>query len=277
MTSSEFQILKRRIWATFPDLFAWAGSLNAEQKAATARRWELSLSRFEAEAVHATIDVLAIDDASPWSEYGDKERAGAILARMTGDRLAKLAEAKDSPAKNLPAKPTHYTGTGVMARVLHAIATDMRHVKGCSEFRAEFGRCVKGCPVPSLVGADLSREDVGLEADAQRFNCPLCRDTGFVSCLKSADIVATIRTGKPPTVREGYSMLCTCSRGDRLSNQGQREGKKPLERFDSSRDVRTLLGPAEIVTTCQALRETWGGRRNVGFDAFNAAGSDEFI
>ena len=270
MTSAEFQILKRRIWATFPDLFAWAGSLNAEQKSATARRWELSLSRFDAEAVHVTIDALAIDDVSPWPNYGDKERAGAILARLTGDRLAKVAEAKNSPAKNLPAKPANYTGTGIMGRVLHAIASDTRHVKGCAEFRAEFGRCVKGCPVPRLVGHELAKQETGLTEDTQRFGCHLCRDTGFVSALKAADIVETITTGNVPRVRFGFSVACSCNLGGQRETQGQRDGRKPMERYRPSEDVRLLASDAEIVTTCQALRETWGGRRNAGFDAFNA-------
>lgn len=274
MTPNEFQIVKRRIWDTFPDLCVWATSLNAGQKAATSRRWEQSLVRLNAEDVHITIDALAIDDASPWPEYGDKERAGAILAKLTGDRIAKAKESRESPNDALPPRPANYQGAGIMGRVLNAIATDARHVKGCAEFRAEFGRCVKGCPVPALIGSELSREDAGLEADAQRFNCPLCRDTGFVSCLAAADIVTTIRTGQVPRVRETYSMACGCSVGQRLGQQGQREGKRPVEPYDASRDVLALASDAEIVTTCQEMRETWGGRRNAAFDAFN---QQEFI
>lgn len=272
MTDDEFRTLKARIFRMFPSVATWGRGLSAEQRQAIGQRWQACLARFDAQDAHSTLDDFAAMPDSPWPYASDYERIGAIIAKATGDRLARLRDASASPLDALPAKPTNYRSLGIMSRVSAAIEADTRHSAECLEHRRVYGRCLPECPVRSLVGRELAAEDVGLEPDGQRFSCHLCRDTGFVSCLRSADVASTIRDGRVPAVRRTYSVVCECSKGLERDAQSQRDGRRLMERYNPVRDVRVDAPDDEIVTTCRALAESGGGRRVAAFDEFNCGG-----
>lgn len=272
MNNHEWLTVKARIFRMFPSVAAWGARLSAESKQAVGQRWEAALSRYEAADVNDTIDLLAAQPDSPWPFSSDYERIGAIIARETGDRIAQARDRATSPAASLPPRATGYTSTGIMSRVSAAIEADGRHSDECLAHRQAYDRCLPECPVRGVVGRELGAEDVGLQPDGQRFDCPLCRDTGAVSCLAATEIVATVRTGLAPAVPRTYSAYCSCQRGQRREECDTRSGRPGGVRYDAERDVRAFASEAEIVTTCRALVETWGGRRNSGFDAFNRAG-----
>lgn len=269
MDDQQWRTIKARIFRTFPSLATWARGLSKEQGQAIGQRWQRSLIRYEAGDVNDTIDDMAQRPESPWPKSWDMERAGAIIAAETGDRISRRQEAAKSSASSLPKRPTNYVATGIYSRVMAAIAADGRHTPECVSYRAERGRCHPSCPVPRLVGLELSRDESGLAEDRQAFGCPLCRDSGSVSCLKACDISETVRTGRVPRVRRTYSLPCTCSRGDVVLRQNEAVGKRDV--YDASRDVRSDVPDAEIVTQCRALVESEGGRRVESFDAWNSA------
>ena len=269
MDDTEATRIVRRMAELFPSLNQWVGALSDTHQQAIRHRWRTSLAQCEYDDAQEALDTLATSPDDPWPYPADRERAGAIVARLARERAGARLDAARSQELTKPRRRGEYSGTGIYSRVMAAIAADSRHTPECATYRAERSRCHPACPVPRLVGLELSRDESGLAEDRQAFGCPLCRDTGAVSCLAAADISETVRTGRVPRVRRTYSLPCTCSRGDVVLRQNEAAGKRDV--YDSSRDVRSDVPDAEIVTQCRALVESEGGRRVEAFDSWNSA------
>ncbi len=261
----------RRLW---PSLAIWLGGLDAESQDGIRERWRLVLFGVDKVYAEQAVQLLAASPDDPWPYPGDKERAAAIVAAKASEiRRAKAASVRETQQVSKP-KRGEYRSDGLWMRFVRRLADDGRHDAECAEHRRAKGRCRPGCPVPLALAAELAAEPCGLKEDQQRFDCPICRDSGYVSCLKSREIARIATTRRVHVGAGAYSLRCTCRHGCAK----QRDERFPD--FDRDRDIPINQNPREIVTACVALVEQLQDAasrvdsegRVSAFDAFNAAG-----
>lgn len=234
----------RRLW---PSLAIWLGGLDAESQDGIRERWRLVLFGVDKVYAEQAVQLLATSPDDPWPYPGDKERAAAIVAAKASEiRRAKAASVREAQQVARP-KRGEYRSDGLWARFLRAIAEDGRHDEDCVEHRRAKGRCRPGCRVPLTIAAELSAEPCGLKEDQQRFDCSICRDSGYVSCLKAREVARIATTRRVLAGAATYALRCTCRHAK------QRDERYPD--FDRNRDIPINQSPREIVTACVALVE----------------------
>lgn len=265
MTEAEYKAVTSRMRRLWPSLGAWMAGLDAESQEGIRERWRMSLLRVAADSANAAIDELAAGESDPWPFPSDKERAAAIVCGIVKRKResSDLSE-HDHLGMRRPKRSDGYRSDGTYARILDAIAKDDRHSDECREGWKVRGRCLPTCQVPGLVGAEIGAEDVGLREDAQRFDCALCRDTGYVSCLRHNQVAEVAHTHVVPIVMRTYSARCGCSYGQSKANREQ------YREFDAGLDVPALQAKRALVASCVAFAEAIAKRGRVpSFDEWN--------
>lgn len=261
----------RRLW---PSLAIWLGGLDAESQDGIRERWRMVLFNVDKVYAEQAVQLLATSADDPWPYHGDKERAAAIVAAKASEiRRAKAASVRDAQQTPKP-KRGEYRSDGLWARFMRRLSEDACHDEDCVEHRRARGRCRPGCLVPQQIAAALAAEPCGLKEDQQRFDCQICRDSGYVSCLKAREVARIAVTRAVHVGAACYSLRCTC----RYGTAKTRDDRFPD--FDRDRDVPVNQDPREIVTACVALVEQLQDAasrvdsegRVSAFDAFNAAG-----
>lgn len=274
MTPDEWKQFKRELFATFPTLKAWCQALPDEAKTAINARWTATIGGESLRDAQDALRRASLTAESPWPFPSDYERAGAILADMV--RRSKPAPSDlDDRAMAGRRRGSAYNGDGTFSRFLRAVDEHQGHSAECRAFRVANGRCLPTCPVPGEVGRSFAVEALGLQEDRQRFDCTVCRDSGFVSCYRAKDVYWIAKLRRLPSSANPYSVRCNCRTG-----QSRNEDER-YEDYDRELDVAINMTAAEVVTTCVAIYERIEERNKVRdsegrvgiFDEFNDAGS----
>ena len=285
MTDAEIITVKARISEMFPSVKHWAKQLDGvnelglpvprrpgDIREAMAKRWALALQGVELQDALKAIDALAVEPVDPWPYHGDKERVGAIVAAKARSFASERAEQRRTTSEPTGRRSVSNAGLGIMARLAKEVAEHPGHSSQCQEHRQTKGRCHPDCQVTAEVAARIAAEDVGLAADAARYHCSSCRDTGQVMVLDPAAVVAIAQGADPSQFTRGTTCRCTCDAGERRK-RGMAKGDS-WAAFDPQLHVNMLRPRAMLILDCKAVAEMWQRmtvKRVSSFDQFNDA------
>ena len=88
--------------------------------------------------------------------------------------------------------------------------------------------------------------------DGPRYDCHLCRDTGYVQCMKSTFIAIAYREKRITTVGPTYATFCSCQKGRDRADRDLSMGLKCVD-YDPCRDVWVDQPADGILSTIRAL------------------------
>lgn len=262
MNQAEYEACKDAILATFPELREHAsryhvkGDDDGATRDAQIERRKACLMPHAAADVRQAIAEYATSADVPWNEYGRQgqgfamigERARQIAkARINAESAVSEVERSKQPLARKKRGSGGTSGAGdLVPRSFRDDVDDLLKAKGRGDVRCA-----------ADVRAWLARNDDPQDRDRRdEFTCPLCRDTGLVTCVTS--LTQRERGGETWIAWTTGVAACSsksCIQGDRFADRKDENARLP--KYDETEMVR-LADPsfAQLEDVLAAIAET---------------------